>query len=101
MYLLTATYKGQRITRKAFGDFQAFTIINQLSRDGCTDIGMRKEKDNDGDVYSTRTEQRSEGIRIASVQAHKRDERGTEECRISDRKGKGSGGIRSKEILRC
>ena len=44
MYIITATYKGRRITRIAFGDFQAFTIINQLTRDGCVDIGMREEE---------------------------------------------------------
>lgn len=43
MYIITATYRGRKITRTAFGDFQAFTIINQLARDGCVDIGMRKE----------------------------------------------------------
>lgn len=45
MYIITATYRGRKITRTAFGDFQAFTIINQLAREGCVDIGMRKEGD--------------------------------------------------------
>lgn len=43
MYIITAMYQGRRITRKAFSGFQAFTIINQLVREGCTDIGMREE----------------------------------------------------------
>ena len=43
MYIITATYRGRKITRTAFGDFQAFTIINQLAREGCVDIGMREE----------------------------------------------------------
>ena len=43
MYIITAMYNGRKITRTAFGDFQAFTIINQLAREGCVDIGMRKE----------------------------------------------------------
>lgn len=43
MYIITAIYQGSRITRKAFSDLQAFTTINQLSREGCTDIGMRRE----------------------------------------------------------
>ena len=43
MYIITAMYKDRKITRTAFGDFQAFTIVNQLARDGCVDIGMRKE----------------------------------------------------------
>ena len=44
MYIITATYRCQNITRTAFGDFQAFTIINQLAREGCVDIGMREEE---------------------------------------------------------
>lgn len=43
MYIITATYRGRKIARTAFGDFQAFTIINQLAREGCIDIGMREE----------------------------------------------------------
>ena len=43
MYIITAMHNGRKITRTAFGDFQAFTIINQLAREGCIDIGMRKE----------------------------------------------------------
>ena len=43
MYIITATYRDRKITRTAFGDFQAFTIINQLVREGCTNIGMREE----------------------------------------------------------
>lgn len=39
-YLITGIYQGNRIERIAFGDFQAFTIINQLARDGVEDIGM-------------------------------------------------------------
>lgn len=44
MFIITANYKGTRITRKAYGEFQAFTIINLLVREGCTDIGMREER---------------------------------------------------------
>lgn len=44
MYIITAIYRGGKITRTAFGDFQAFTIINQLAREGCVDIGMREEE---------------------------------------------------------
>lgn len=43
MYIITATYRDRKIIRKAFGDSQAFTIINQLAREGCVDIGMREE----------------------------------------------------------
>ncbi|HJC43386.1 MAG TPA: hypothetical protein H9756_06860 [Candidatus Mediterraneibacter gallistercoris] len=43
MYIITAMYNGRKITRTAFGDFPAFTIINQMAREGCVDIGMRKE----------------------------------------------------------
>lgn len=45
MYIITAVYHGERIIRKAYSDFQAFTIINQLYRDGCYDVGMRKEEE--------------------------------------------------------
>lgn len=44
-YIITATYQGRKIERIAFSDFQVFTIINVLARDGATDIGMRKEDD--------------------------------------------------------
>lgn len=44
MYIITAIYKDRKVTRTAFGDFQAFTIINQLAREGCVDIGMREEE---------------------------------------------------------
>lgn len=43
MLIITATYKGNRITRTACSDFRAFTIINVLDREGATDIGMREE----------------------------------------------------------
>lgn len=43
MIIITATYKGNRITRKAFSDFQAFTIISTLAREGCADIGIKRE----------------------------------------------------------
>lgn len=42
MIIITATYKGERITRIAYGDFQAFTVINLLAREGAADIGMRE-----------------------------------------------------------
>lgn len=44
MIIITATYQGKRIKRTAFSDFQAFTIINMLAREGATDIGMREER---------------------------------------------------------
>lgn len=44
MYIITATYQGKRITRRAYSDQQAFTIVNQLYRDGCKDVGMREEE---------------------------------------------------------
>lgn len=42
MYIITATYQGKRIVRRAYSDLQVFTIVNQLYRDGCTDVGMRE-----------------------------------------------------------
>lgn len=44
-YIITADYKSRKIKRTAFSDLQAFTIINTLARDGCSDIGMREEQD--------------------------------------------------------
>lgn len=44
VYIITAIYQGKVIIRKAYSDLQAFTIINQLYRDGCTDVGMREEE---------------------------------------------------------
>lgn len=41
--IITANYRGRKIERKAYSDFQAFTIINSLAHEGCSDIGMREE----------------------------------------------------------
>lgn len=41
--IITANYRGRKIERIAYSDFQAFTIINTLNREGCVDIGMREE----------------------------------------------------------
>lgn len=43
-YIITAIHQSKKITRTAYSDFQAFTIINQLRREGCADIGMREEQ---------------------------------------------------------
>ena len=40
IYDIKATFKGQSVRRVAYGDMQAWLIINQLSRDGCKDIYM-------------------------------------------------------------
>lgn len=40
IYDIKATFKGQTLRRVAYGDLQAWLIINQLSRDGCKDIYM-------------------------------------------------------------
>lgn len=47
MKIITARRNGRLVTRKAFGDKQAFTIINTLAREGCTDIGMRDAEEGD------------------------------------------------------
>ena len=39
-YDIKATFNGQTLRRVAYGDMQAWLIINQLSRDGCKDIYM-------------------------------------------------------------
>lgn len=40
IYDIKATLKGQTLRRVAYGDLQAWLIVNQLSRDGCKDICM-------------------------------------------------------------
>lgn len=40
IYDIKATFKGQTLRRVAYGDMQAWLIINQLSRDGCKNICM-------------------------------------------------------------
>ena len=49
MYIITARHKGNKITRKAFSDTKAFAITNQLSREGCTEIGMKEENHTEGE----------------------------------------------------
>ncbi len=44
-YIITATHNGRKIRRIAFSDKQAWIIINQLSKEGCTDIGMREVRE--------------------------------------------------------
>lgn len=40
IYDIKATFNGQTLCRVAYGDMQAWLIINQLTRDGCKDICM-------------------------------------------------------------
>lgn len=40
IYDIKATFKGQTLRRVAYGDLQAWLIVNQLSCDGCKDICM-------------------------------------------------------------
>lgn len=42
-YLIKASYNGNTIKRTAYGDLQAWLIINQLARDGCIDISMQEQ----------------------------------------------------------
>ena len=39
-YDIKADFNGQALHRVAYGDMQAWLIINQLTRDGCRDICM-------------------------------------------------------------
>lgn len=39
-YDIKADFNGQTVRRVAYGDMQAWLIINQLSRDGCKNICM-------------------------------------------------------------
>lgn len=43
MYIITGNYQGTRIKRIAYSDVQAFTIINLLSHEGVTNIGMQEQ----------------------------------------------------------
>ena len=43
--IITANYKGKRVKRVAYSDFQAWVAINVLSREGATDIKMMEEED--------------------------------------------------------
>ena len=47
-YDIKATFKGQTLRRVAYGDMQAWLIINQLSRDGCINICMSKRGSSGG-----------------------------------------------------
>lgn len=40
IYDIKATFKGQSVHRVAYGDLQAWLIVNQLTRDGCINICM-------------------------------------------------------------
>lgn len=44
-YDIKANFKGQIVRRVAYGDLQAWLIINQLTRDGCKDICMSERED--------------------------------------------------------
>ena len=57
MYIITARHKGNKITRKAFSDTKAFAITNQLSREGCTEIGMKEENHTEGEEWARNEEE--------------------------------------------
>lgn len=40
IYDIKADFNGQAVQRVAYGDLQAWLIVNQLSRDGCINICM-------------------------------------------------------------
>lgn len=40
--IITANYRGRKIERKAYSEFQAWVIVDILSREGCTKIGERE-----------------------------------------------------------
>ena len=39
-YDIKASLNGQNVRRVAYGDLQAWLIVNQLTRDGCVNICM-------------------------------------------------------------
>ena len=47
-YDIKASLNGQSVRRVAYGDMQAWLIINQLSRDGCINICMSKRGSSGG-----------------------------------------------------
>ena len=47
-YDIKASLNGQTVRRVAYGDMQAWLIINQLSRDGCINICMSKRGSSGG-----------------------------------------------------
>jgi hypothetical protein len=50
-YIITGDFQGQRITRTAHSDFQAFTIIGQLGQDGVTDISMKEDRTEESSAF--------------------------------------------------
>lgn len=48
IYDIKASLNGQTVRRVAYGDMQAWLIINQLSRDGCINICMSKRGSSGG-----------------------------------------------------
>lgn len=47
-YDIKADHNGQAVHRVAYGDLQAWLIVNQLSRDGCINICMSKRGSSGG-----------------------------------------------------
>lgn len=48
IYDTKADFNGQAVHRVAYGDLQAWLIVNQLSRDGCINICMSKRGSSGG-----------------------------------------------------
>lgn len=61
-YIITGDFQGQRITRTAHSDFQAFTIIGQLGQDGVTNIGMREDRSEVKSNLLPEEKQNSQGL---------------------------------------
>lgn len=61
-YIITGDIQGQRITRTAHSDFQAFTIIGQLGQDGVTDISMKAVKEDEISNILPEETQSSQGL---------------------------------------
>lgn len=61
-YIITGDYQGQRITRTAHSDFQAFTLIGQLGQDGVTNIGMREDRSEVESNILPEEKQNSQGL---------------------------------------
>lgn len=50
-YDIKADHNGQTVRRVAYGDLQAWLIVNQLSRDGCINIRMSERGTSGGSEH--------------------------------------------------
>ncbi|SHO46814.1 hypothetical protein [Anaerocolumna xylanovorans] len=61
-YIITGDFQGQNITRTAYSDFQAFTLIGQLGQEGITDISMKAVNEAELNNILPEEKQSSQGL---------------------------------------